>query len=298
MTENKQNVEPDKMPDTPSAPLLSVPSASRSKFPAVGDVLAMLGIFLVSLFVGTVVSVIVGGAPLRAGDPLPPAVLGRMLGVSSLVTYGLTLAGMLTYRKLRGGHGRIARFSARGFDPVLLLWGLVFLLALGVVLEPLLSLLPAPPMDNLGSGLWTLAALVVFAPVFEELICRGVVLESLRARYGVITAWLVSSLFFAVLHFQLQMALNAFFVGLVLAFLYIRTDSLWITILLHAFNNAAAYLLMRMGYSCTMLSEMIGNRTVYTIVYVIAAVVCAASAWMVYRTLKRRAAAAKIGTTA
>lgn len=298
MSKNKQNTESNAAEAAPREIPLASPSVLRTKFPTVGDVLAMLGIFLVSMFVGMVVSAIMGGAPLRAGDSLPPATLGRLLGVSSLVTYGLTLAGILAYRRLRGGWGRIARFSVRGFDPVLLLWGLVFLLALGVVLEPLLSLLPSPPMENLGSGLWTLAALVVFAPVFEELICRGVVLESLRARYGVMTAWLVSSLFFAVLHLQLQMALNAFFVGLVLAFLYIRTDSLWITILLHAFNNAIAYLLLRMGYGSAVLSELIGNRTAYTIVYVIAAAVCVGSAWMVYRALKRRANAAKIDVAA
>ena len=104
---------------------------------------------------------------------------------------------------------------------------------------------------------------MVLAPLFEELICRGLVLESLRARYGVFVAWFGSSLFFGVMHIQPQLAVNAFFVGLVLAFLYLRTDSLWVAVLLHAFNNAIAYLLLRVSGGAVFVSELTGGGAVY-----------------------------------
>lgn len=113
-----------------------------------------------------------------------------------------------------------------GSIPALLLWGFVLICAAGVVLEPLLAQLPDLSL-NVGRGLWTLLMLVLFAPVLEELICRGLVLGTLRARYGVTLAWLVSALFFGVMHLQPVQVINAFVVGLILGYVYISTDSLW-----------------------------------------------------------------------
>ena len=183
-------------------------------------------------------------------------------------------------------------------DPWQAVWFLVFLVALGVVLEPLLVLLPSAPVEGIGAGSWSMLALVVLAPLFEELICRGLVLESLRARYGVFVAWFGSSLFFGVMHIQPQLAVNAFFVGLVLAFLYLRTDSLWVAVLLHAFNNAIAYLLLRVSGGTVFVSELTGGGAVYYAAYAVSAVVCAVSARGVWRTLVRHTRAAKNGTGA
>ncbi len=167
-----------------------------------------------------------------------------------------------------------------------------------MVLEPLLVLLPPAPVEGIGAGSWSMLALVVLAPLFEELICRGLVLESLRARYGVFVAWFGSSLFFGVMHIQPQLAVNAFFVGLVLAFLYLRTDSLWVAVLLHAFNNAIAYLLLRVSGGTVFVSELTGGGAVYYAAYAVSAVVCAVSARGVWRTLVRHTRAAKNGAGA
>lgn len=258
----------------------------RHSFPNAGDLLAMLGIFLVAQVVGGFAALLCGAVPFSRVGAMTPAETGKLLAVSGAVAYVLTFCGIVGYRRMRGGRGRIARFSVRGLDPVLLLWGLVFLLAAGVVLEPLLALLPAPSMQNYGTGLWTIVAVVLFAPVFEELICRGLVLESLRTRYGVVAAWLLSSLFFGVIHLQPQLVVNAFFVGLILAYIYIRTDSLWPAMILHAVNNGVAYLMMTLGCGSFLLSDLVPDRTVYTILYVVSAAVCAASGVMVWRTLR------------
>ena len=58
---------------------------------------------------------------------------GFVLAVSSLTTYVVALFGMLAYRRARGGGGASPGSRRGGFDPALLLWGLVFLVALGVV---------------------------------------------------------------------------------------------------------------------------------------------------------------------
>lgn len=174
----------------------------------------------------------------------------------------------------------------------LLLWAFVMMCAVGVVLEPLLALLPKLQI-NVGRGFWTILSLVLFAPVFEELICRGVVLGSLRSRYGVTIAWLVSSLFFGILHGQPVQVVNAFVVGLVLGYVYIATDSLWAAMILHALNNAVAYLMLVTGHANTLLIDLIPGRTLYVAVYVVALAVLVVSGYMMWRALRRMKEAEK-----
>ena len=263
-------------------------SAVRRRFPTTGDLFAMLGIALgaqalVGLF-GLLFSLFAGhGANYNT---MEPAALGRLVAALYFVSMAVALGGLLYYRRVRGGRGRWARFSTRGLNPALLLWVFVMMCAVGVVLEPLLALLPELQI-NVGRGFWTILSLVLFAPVFEELICRGVVLGSLRSRYGVTIAWLVSSLFFGILHGQPVQVVNAFVVGLVLGYVYIATDSLWAAMILHALNNAVAYLMLVTGHANTLLIDLIPGRTLYVAVYVVALAVLVVSGYMMWRALRR-----------
>ena len=260
-------------------------SAVRRRFPTTGDLFAMLGIALgaqalVGLF-GLLFSLFAGhGANYNT---MEPAALGRLVAALYFVSMAVALGGLLYYRRVRGGRGRWARFSTRGLNPALLLWAFVMMCAVGVVLEPLLALLPELQI-NVGRGFWTILSLVLFAPVFEELICRGVVLGSLRSRYGVTIAWLVSSLFFGILHGQPVQVVNAFVVGLVLGYVYIATDSLWAAMILHALNNAVAYLMLVTGHANTLL---------IVAVYVVALAVLVVSGYMMWRALRRMKEAEK-----
>lgn len=262
------------------------PTVRRTSFPNAGDLLAMLGIFLVAQVIGGFAALAADGVSLSRIGNMTPDETGKMLALSGVVAYVLTFFGILGFRRARGGRGRIGRFSVKGLNPVMLLWGLLFVLAVGVVLEPLLGLLPSPSMQAYGTGGWTMLAVIVFAPVFEELICRGLVLESLRTRYSLVAAWFLSALFFGVIHLQPQLVINAFFMGLIFAYIYIRTESLWSTMILHAINNSVAYIFMTMGYESFLLSDLIDNRTVYIAVYAISAAVSLASGVMVWRSLR------------
>ena len=156
----------------------------------------------------------------------------------------------------------------------------------------MLDLLPAVP-NVYGRGVWALVTLVVMAPLFEETLFRGVILESARARYGTLAAWAISSLVFGLAHLHPALVVNAFVLGLVLGYIYIRTDSLWSTVILHAVNNALAYLMLVAGWQDVMLIRLIGNRSLYIAVYCVALAAFAASGYMVYRTLRRMEAEEK-----
>lgn len=288
----EHGAEPSKNPD-------SGPRTPRPPFPNWADMLALLGLFLLSSLVGIVGARIAGCSfPVsEGGENIYPADWGRTVFISYVVQMTAMVLLTLLYRRIRRGTHRIARFSARGWNPVLLLWGVVLLLAVNVVISPLLELIRFDwlPLPDPGRGAWALLSAVVAAPVLEELLCRGIVLESLRARRGVVTAWLGSSLFFGLIHLQPEMVVNAAVLGLIFAYLYIRTDSLWPCILLHAFNNALALLLMWTEFPGSKfegrpiaelsLGELIDNPKLYALVYGAALLTAAVSAWRISRKI-------------
>lgn len=296
MTEEKKS-QPDAGQTQPD-PARAARNASRSVrkgFPTAVDLLVFLGIFLVANLLGTLVALAAGCsfpdmAALASDDAAlreaAQTATGAFNAVNYLVTISSTLAAYLLYRRRRGGPRGVGRFSMRGMNPVLLVWGILLMFAVSVVLEPLLSLLPQVP-NVYGRGIWAFLTLAVMAPLFEEVLFRGVLLESMRPRYGVVVAWVLSSVLFGVVHVHPTVVVNAFFMGLVLGFIYLVSGSLWASIILHAVNNAAAYLLLVSGHEETMVLELVGSRTWYVLLYVAALAVAAVSARMIWRTLAR-----------
>ncbi|MFN0059102.1 MAG: lysostaphin resistance A-like protein [Planctomycetota bacterium] len=84
----------------------------------------------------------------------------------------------------------------------------------------------------------------VVAPVFEEVVFRGLLFRSLTTAVGARPAVLISSLVFTVVHVNLQASLPIFAIGCVLASLYHRTGNLWACITLHSIFNGVQFLLM------------------------------------------------------
>ena len=265
---------------------------SRRIFPTVGDLFAMLGIVLgAQVLIGLLLSVVSGFAGFDA-ETATADQLGRYMCILYLASMSLGLIGVLIYRRKRGGTGKVVSFSTARLNPILLLWACVFLFAVGVVIEPLLALLP-DMQPKMGSGIWTLVMLVVFAPFFEEMLCRGVVLGSMRAKYGVVAAWLGSSLFFGVLHIAPQLVVNAVLIGLILGYICLATGSIWASILLHAANNALAYAMMSVGGGELLLIDRVGSKGLYAVIYGAALIVAALSAWKMWTALRRMKEAEK-----
>lgn len=86
---------------------------------------------------------------------------------------------------------------------------------------------------------FTFISVVILAPIFEELIFRGMILNTLT-KYNKMFAIIVTSLLFGLLHLNITQAIPAFFMSLVLCYMYVQTDSILVTILAHAGNNLLA----------------------------------------------------------
>ena len=87
---------------------------------------------------------------------------------------------------------------------------------------------------------FTFISVVILAPIFEELIFRGMILNTLT-KYNKMFAIIVTSLLFGLLHLNITQAIPAFFMSLVLCYMYVQTDSMLVTILAHAGNNFLAH---------------------------------------------------------
>lgn len=80
-------------------------------------------------------------------------------------------------------------------------------------------------------------ATAIVPALVEEFACRGILLGSLK-KYGEGFAIMASSLLFGLMHSNFEQIPFAFLVGLVLGYITIKSGSIWVAILVHAFNNS------------------------------------------------------------
>lgn len=88
---------------------------------------------------------------------------------------------------------------------------------------------------------------VIVAPFVEEVFFRGFVFAGLRGKYGWVPAALISAGLFALVHLQPVSFLPIFLMGMIFAYLYQRSNSIWPGLIMHLTTNTlglgAAYLL-------------------------------------------------------
>ena len=88
-----------------------------------------------------------------------------------------------------------------------------------------------------GSPNMSFLTLVVMAPITEELLFRGILLQGLRRRRSTVASCVVSSLLFALIHADPLGLVPLFLGGLLLAAVQLKTGSLWPCICMHAGFN-------------------------------------------------------------
>jgi len=84
-------------------------------------------------------------------------------------------------------------------------------------------------------------ALVIAAPILEELIFRGIMLDGLLRIYSPTKAIVVSSLLFGVIHLNPAQFVGGALVGGFMGWVYFHTRSVLATILIHAAFNLTAF---------------------------------------------------------
>lgn len=95
-----------------------------------------------------------------------------------------------------------------------------------------------------GKRVWFALAALVLAPFVEEVIFRGIMYPYLKQRIGPRLAVGITSVMFAAIHFNLVIFIPLVFLGVVLTWLYERTDSLLTPIVTHAVFNTTNFLML------------------------------------------------------
>lgn len=101
--------------------------------------------------------------------------------------------------------------------------------------------------DNIVSRvdlLMAFLALVVFAPVAEEILFRGYLYGKLRGITGAVVASVLVSALFGLVHMQWNVAVDTFILSMVMCGLRELTGSIWAGTLVHMIKNGLAFFLL------------------------------------------------------
>ena len=174
----------------------------------------------------------------------------------------------------------------------------ICVLSLGIVLEPATGFIPMPDSIKkvfeeafVNVILWDgILSTCILAPLCEEFLCRGMMLRGMMAHgRSAKNAILWSAAIFAIMHFNPWQSIPAFVIGAFFGWLYVKTGSLWLTIALHAFNNAFSTLLARlmpdMGVDQGWMDILPTGR--FIILYIIALALTAQAIILIYRNYEK-----------
>ena len=134
--------------------------------------------------------------------------------------------------------GTLSTIAVSGF--LLISGNLISLLVNGLI-----SLIPAMEGKNQnviatlaseGDLLPKIVFMVILAPVFEELFYRKCLIDRMR-RYGEKLAVFTTALMFGLFHGNLSQFFYAFFLGLLLGYIYLKTNKMRYTVILHMLIN-------------------------------------------------------------
>ena len=213
--------------------------------PGVADMFILLAMLLVGGLLGNLISL---GFVAALGQDA-----GMQYGM--LVSYPVMFIPPMMYASIKSRNNSYLRpgllLDSKHFSP--LGWALCALfvvlatISLAFCSDAILSAMPEMPywLEEMLKGLtsdgnfWLNFLMVsIFAPFFEEWLCRGMILRGLLGN-KVKPAWaiVISAVFFAVIHLNPWQAVPAFLLGCLFGFVYYRTGSLKLTMLMHFANN-------------------------------------------------------------
>lgn len=269
----------------------------KNQFPTWSDLLLLLGLFIVvTVGCGIFLDMMVETNNISKG-------FGMFLAY--IIQFSIVgVVAVMQWKKHRPAGEPVIKLGFANVDVRVILWGFLMVIATGVVIEPILMLMPNRYLDALkdmmNMGGWAMLTTVICAPILEEVLFRGVLQESLTSKYGSTRGIIIASAVFAVIHIIPQQVVNAFFIGIILGYIYYLTQSVVNVIILHALNNAMAFFIGLFSTEAVTTRSLITDDRSYWIVYIVSIVIMIGSAVGVILAIRRRNAKnlAKLEATA
>lgn len=138
---------------------------------------------------------------------------------------------------------------------------------LGTIITTVIGVIKGSPVDTNAASMMamngnmfiTFVSMVIIAPIVEELMFRKVIVDRV-CKYGQGVAVVVSGLMFGLFHGNLSQFVYAFTLGMFLAFIYVRTGNIKITIAMHMLINFMG------GIVSVLIYKMLFNSGIYDMV--------------------------------
>jgi membrane protease YdiL (CAAX protease family) len=164
------------------------------------------------------------------------------------LVFGLTF--VFAKRKVQLHGGRMPKLTFVGLSVGTFVVACIMVLSLGIIIDPLTHVIPSVNFFNsvlmreFKPELFSFATIVIVAPILEELIFRGIILNGFLKRYSPFYAILFSSLLFGIGHVNPSQIIVASLAGAFLGWVFYKTKSLLLCILLHFVNNCTSFIFM------------------------------------------------------
>ncbi|MDQ2180262.1 CPBP family intramembrane glutamic endopeptidase [Marinifilum sp. D714] len=252
-------------------------TTEKLAYPSIKQSWGIIGILLL-VMIGY--GIPAGLIQIALGDTLQ----GPMSFVSYVVPLGIMIFIALSFKKKNPKNESIIAFNP--FPLVILPMVVIVTLSMLVINVEIISWVPAPEwlMDlfknMMQDNIWGFVTVAIAAPILEELLMRGIVLDGLLKNYNPWKAIIWSAVFFGIIHFNPWQFVVAFSIGIVMGYLYWKTKSLVLCMLIHAVNNGTAFFLSKSNPDATTWTEIIGLETTGRIGLFIAAILIV---WLAYR---------------
>ena len=152
---------------------------------------------------------------------------------------------------------------------------IAFLLLIIISTDPIDYLLPVPDWFNemmlkfISKDIYSFITVVIMAPILEELILRGVILDGFLKFYNPRKAILLSAFLFGLFHLNPWQFVHAFIGGLYLGWIYYRTKSIIPCIVIHSINNLTAFLIIVYDPNDKLSNYFDENKVIYIFIILI-----------------------------
>ncbi|WP_339812933.1 CPBP family intramembrane glutamic endopeptidase [uncultured Imperialibacter sp.] len=245
---------------------------TQTYYPTLKQSFGLIGLLLLFSLAGAIPMIIIKGMHLNNGVYEQVAQLAMYV-----ISFALVIE--LAWKNIRkqGLWDPTPKRQMVGMEIIAVL--VIMTIATIIIVDPIIELIPMPEYfkrlfeELMKPDLTSFLTLVVAAPILEELLFRGIILEGLLKNYSPPKAIIWSALIFGIAHFNPWQAIGATATGVLIGWAYVRTNSLIPGIIIHFFNNLFAFALMAFisgDVEDMTLPNLIGNNAVYLAILAIA----------------------------
>lgn len=152
---------------------------------------------------------------------------------------------------------------------------------ISLIIDPLVSIFPSyievsNEMSSKINSVVSVLCVVILAPIFEEIIFRGIIFDHLKRNYSLVTAIIVQALLFGLVHGNIVQGIYTFLAGIVFVLANIYCGSILGSIILHIIFNSG-------------IEELLGfNDTIYNMELILGVILFVYTSYKMIKIYKKR----------